>query len=289
MIIKKIILICFFAAFCSCQDYGELKKIGSLKTRSLAEISGIVTFKGDSLIYAIADHSNPNFIYGLDKTGEIQREIVVANAPNEDWEDLASDDMGNLYISDTGNNENDRKDQFIYIIKDFKNSVKKTDTLTASKIAFTLSDQKEYPPSLKELNFDIEALIYKDNYLYMFTRNRSRNFNGLTKLYKLPAREGTYEAQLLDSYTVCDDINTCAITGAALSPDGKIIILLTSDKILKLTNFTGEQFFSGDVTNLPFGYRSSKEGVTFKDDSTLYIVDEIRAQTGGNIYEFKLN
>ncbi|WP_028375890.1 hypothetical protein [Leeuwenhoekiella sp. MAR_2009_132] len=285
--IKYILVTLLLVSFTSCQNYGELTKIGSL-TRDLAEVSGIATFSNDSLIYAIADHGNPNSIYGITKTGEIRREIVIKNAPNEDWEDLATDYAGNLYISDTGNNENDRKDQFIYILDNFKNSIKNSDTLSASKIVFTLSDQKEYPPNLRDLNFDIEALIYKDAYLYMFTRNRSRNFDGITKLYKLPAREGAYEAQLIAKYTVCDNLETCAITGAALSPNGKTLILLTSSKVIKFSGFKNDNFFSGYVESIPFGNTSRKEGVTFKNDSTLYVVDEIRAQTGGNLYEFNL-
>ncbi len=287
MMLKKLFALCILASLIGCQDFGELNKIGSL-TRSLSEVSGIATFNNDSLIYAIADHGNPNTIYGINTRGKVMREIIIKNAPNEDWEDLATDYDGNLYISDTGNNENDRADQFIYILDDFKNSISKADTLNASKITFTLSDQVNYPPNLSDLNFDIEALIYKESYLYMFTRNRSRNFDGVTKVYKLPARPGDFEAQLIDSYTVCDNLETCAVTGASLSPSGKTLILLTADKVLKFTGFEDEKFFSGYVQSIPFGNTSLKEGVTFKNDSILYVVDEIRAQTGGNLYEFNL-
>mgnify|MGYP000044099926 FL=1 len=103
-----------FALFLiSCQDYGQLEMKGSLE-RTLAEVSGLALFEGDTLIYTATDHGNPNIIYGLDTSGNIVRELKISNAPNEDWEDLANDAKGTLYISDTGNNENDREDQFIY-------------------------------------------------------------------------------------------------------------------------------------------------------------------------------
>lgn len=271
----------------SCQDYGNLDKKGGL-SRNLAEVSGLAIFKNDTLIYTAADHGNPNYIYGLDSSGNIQREIVISNALNEDWEDLTTDPNGTLYISDTGNNENEREDQFIYIVENFASLVATSDTLQAKRLTFTLSDQKDYPPDLNNLNFDIEALLYKDGSLYMFTRNRSRHFDGTTKVYKLPARPGTYQAQLIDQYVVCDNLNTCAVTGVALSPKGDRIALLTSDKILMLSEFKGENFFSGKIKTYDLDYTSPKEGIAFKNDSTLYIVDERRAQTGGNLYEYSL-
>jgi len=273
---------------CSCQDYGKLEKKGDLD-RSLAEISGLAVFSNDSLIYTATDHGNPNSIYGLNPSGNIIREITISNAPNEDWEDLTKDSNGTLYISDTGNNENDREDQFIYIIPNFANLAQQRESLKAQKITFTLSDQENYPPSLKNLYFDLEALIYKDDNLYMFTRNRSRNFDGITKVYKLPALPGTFEAELIDEYYVCDDLNTCAITGADISADGSKIALLTTNKVLILSDFDGERFFSGNIKTYDLGYNSQKEGVSFKNDSTLYLVDERRAQTGGNFYEFSLD
>ena len=277
----------FALFFISCQDYGQLEMKGSLERR-LAEVSGLALFEGDTLIYTATDHGNPNIIYGLDTSGNIVRELKISNAPNEDWEDLANDAEGTLYISDTGNNENDREDQFIYIIRNFNELPHDATSATAERLTFTLSDQEDYPPDLKNLNFDIESLIYKEEYLYLFTRNRSRNFDGVTKVYKLPALPGNFEAELIDEYYVCDDLNTCAITGAAISSDGKTIALLTTNKVLLLSNFKEEKFFSGDITTYETGYNSQKEGVAFKNDSTLYLVDERRAQTGGNLYEFSL-
>ena len=285
---KTIFYFALILSICSCQDYGNLDKKGGL-ARNLAEVSGLALFENDTLIYTATDHGNPNHIYGLDGSGNIQREIVISNAPNEDWEDLTTDPKGTLYISDTGNNENEREDQFIYIIQNFASLAASRDTLQAKRITFKLSDQKDYPPDLNNLNFDIAALLYKDENLYMFTRNRSRHFDGITKVYKLPARPGNYQAQLIDQYFVCDDLNTCAITGVTMSPKGDRIALLTSDKVIMLSQFEGENFFSGKIETYDLDYTSPKEGIAFKNDSTLYIVDERRAQTGGNLYEYSLN
>ncbi|MEH6406446.1 MAG: hypothetical protein V7767_04125 [Leeuwenhoekiella sp.] len=277
-------LLCFFG----CQQYGDINKVANL-SRSLAEISGIEHFKNSELIYGIADHANPNEVYAIDSTGLIKQEIIVANATNEDWEDLASDGKNRLFIGDFGNNDNDRREQAIYTITNIVNLQKEVDTAYAKKTTFTLSDQEKYPAALKDRNYDIEAFIYRDESLYLFTRNRNRNFDGTTKVYKLPAREGAFEAKLITTYKICDDLEDCFITGATQSADGKDILLLTYDKVVKLSDFEKDDFFGGKIIEYDLNHTSKKEGICYKDENTVYLVDERRAQTGGNLYTFPLN
>ncbi len=284
---KKVLFGLTLLLLLSCQDYGNIDKRANL-SRSLSEISGLASFENSPLFYAIADHGNPNYVFAIDSTGFIAQEIVVANATNEDWEDVATDGKNRLFIGDFGNNENDRKEQAIYTIENFLSYKKDVDTAFAQKTTFTLSDQENYPPDLKDRNYDIEAFIFKDENLFLFTRNRSRNFDGTTKVYKLPAKPGTYEAQLITSYKICGDENNCFVTGATLAPDGKTILLLTFNKIFRLSGYTGDQFFKGKVEALPLNYSSQKEGICFKGNNIVYIVDERRAQKGGNLYTYKI-
>ena len=44
----------------------------------------------------------------------------------------------------------------------------------------------------------------------------------------------------------------------------------------------------GNIHTIDLEHTSQKEGVTFKEDNTLYITDERRKKTGGNLYEFTL-
>jgi hypothetical protein len=54
----------------------------------------------------VADYCNPNIFYGLNDAGEILKEILVANAKNEDWQDLTTDGTKSLFIGDFSNNDN---------------------------------------------------------------------------------------------------------------------------------------------------------------------------------------
>jgi hypothetical protein len=78
---------------------------------------------------------------------------------------------------------------------------------------------------------------------------------------------------------------TCQITGADISDDGKTIALLTADKVYLVTGFTAENFDSARIEPLDLGHNSQKEGICFKDNDTLLIVDEKTKKDGGKIYE----
>ncbi len=92
-----IIILCF-----SCQT-GNLSVIADLPN-SLKETSAVELIGNSNLIWVIEDAGNKNILYGLNTKGKIVKEIKITNAKNTDWEDLASDSLGNIYIGDFGNN-----------------------------------------------------------------------------------------------------------------------------------------------------------------------------------------
>jgi hypothetical protein len=232
----------------------------------------------------INDGGNPHRLYGLSRKGKIEKEFII-NAKNEDWEDLTSDDEGNLYIGDFGNNYSKRKDLTILKIK--HTDLQKEEDIDVERIRFYFPEQKKFPPKKKQRYFDTESFIFLNGYLYLFTRSRVSDNYGKTSLYKIPAKEGNHAAQYISSFTFCNLI-TCSITSAAISDDKKSIVLLSSDTVLHFTDFNGDDFFSGKVTQLPLDHLSQKEGVCFKNENTLYITDEKAYGTGGKLYEFKL-
>ncbi|MHA7060051.1 hypothetical protein ACWGOQ_0022680 [Aquimarina sp. M1] len=248
------------------------------------EISGIALFPNEQTMYAINDSGNSNSIFLLNLKGEIQKEIRIPNTKNEDWEDLAYDDNKNLYIGDFGNNDNDRNDLVIYRISNINSNVPQV-----AEIKFTLEDQKKFPPKKKERNFDIEAMIYTKGSIFLFSKNRSSKFEGTTKLYKIPARPGKHSAQLISSYKTCDDDKDCFVTGATINSDGSKIVLLTYNKLFVLSNFKDDQLFEGNIDKIKLHHYSQKEGICFKNDSTLLITDEGSGKSAGNLYEYHLD
>ncbi|MBT8326148.1 MAG: hypothetical protein KJP21_00410, partial [Bacteroidia bacterium] len=103
----------------------------------LNENSGMVAYSSNSF-YFINDGGNEASIYRYDTTSKIATEIIVRNASNVDWEDLAQDKSGNLYIGDFGNNDNNRTNLAIYLVG---NPELMGDTLTADTLQFVYEDQ----------------------------------------------------------------------------------------------------------------------------------------------------
>lgn len=267
------------------QEYGKLKKLHHLSDLMI-EVSGVSVIEGSNLIWMINDSGNTNVLFGYNTNGSIEREIVLDNAENIDWEDLATDASGTLYIGNFGNNKNDRKTLSIYTVSGI--STAEDTHLEAQQTEFYFEDQKEFPPKKTERNFDAKAFIKLGDYFYIFTKNRSKDFNGVTKVYKVPAKKGDFKAKLIASYSTCNDPEDCFITSATISKDNKTLVLLTYNKLFVITDFKGDDFFNGIIKTIDLEHTSQKEGVTFKEDNTLYITDERRKKTGGNLYEFTL-
>jgi hypothetical protein len=81
-----------------------LQPLGSLRHPAIREASGLVASRRHPGVFWVHnDSGNPAVLYAVERDGSLVREYPV-RAPNLDWEDLAADDSGHLYIGDIGNN-----------------------------------------------------------------------------------------------------------------------------------------------------------------------------------------
>jgi hypothetical protein len=266
---------------CHSQD---LKVVADLP-KLLKEASGAQKTMGSDLIWMVNDAGNSSEVFGLNEKGKVITSIKLKEE-NNDWEDLTSDDYGNLYIGDFGNNKNVRKNLAVLIIR--KEALIGNKPVTKGKIHFTFPDQEKFPPKKKNRYFDCEAFFYLNDNLYLFTKSRVEDEHGKTSLYKIPAKPGHYEAIKIGSYNSSCNEFTCWVTSADINHDKTKVVLLTPSGILVFNNFKGDNFFTGDVTEYNFDYITQKESVFFKDNQTLYITDEYSFGMGGNLYEFKI-
>jgi hypothetical protein len=183
----------------------------------LKEVSGFVVVKNEKVPTLLLhnDGGNDPFLYKTKGNKVINTIKFPKNIINNDWEDLTQDDKGNIYIGDFGNNLNSRKDLKIYRYNAALNQI--------DSITFTYPDQNLFPPtSQKDWNFDCEAMVYCNDSLHLFTKNRFVG-NFYTKHYILTAKPGNYIALFRDSILLKNQV----VTGAALSNDGKTLALIT--------------------------------------------------------------
>lgn len=233
------------------------------------ESSGIIALSKSGHFLTHNDAGNQPHLYEITSDGKLVNTYKL-NLPNVDWEDLAKDDKGNLYIADTGNNDNKRKELAIY--KTSLNNPSK-----AEAIRFTYADQEQYPPAKKDMNFDCEAIFWHDGNIYLISRDRGQKQT--SKIYLLPDKPGKYEAKLIGSHK----INT-QVTGADISPGADMVALISEEKLHLFSNVTNPaEFYKGKYKEVPLPGSGQTEAVTFVNKNTLIITSE-----GGNIYRYKL-
>ena len=243
----------------------------------LPEVSGLAIVSPDSLWWHNDSGAGP-VLYCTDRQGNLLKEMPLTTARNEDWEDLARDAQGRIYIGDCGNNRNQRKNLRIYIF----------DPLIglADSILFHYPDQDAFPPPPSACNFDMEGFFFFQDSLHLFSKNRLAAGNYYTKHYVIPSKPGVYTAQLRDSVLLPKRV----VTGAAVSPDGKTVALLSyffkislgfipksRTTVFILSGFPGTDFTKGQVRKkrIPHGFRPSQfEAIDFTPDGNLIIASE---------------
>jgi len=284
---KKLSLFLVSVVLLACQQQSgsDLKELYSLP-KKLKEVSGIAYFPDTDILYTLEDSGNKNAVYAINSKGKLEKTITVSNAKNVDWEDITKDKLGNIYIGDFGNNDNERKDLCIYKVA--KNQLKNDVAKAEYKVSFSYPEQTEFPPRKKEMFYDVEGFFERGGYFYLFTKNRSKGFDGTAFIYKIKNASGTQKAVKIGEFKTCNNYNHCVLTSATISPDGKKVALLSHDKVLLFKNFKGDLFHKGTQTQIELNHFSQKEAIVFKDNNTLLIADEKTNKVGGNVYEFKL-
>lgn len=274
----------FLILILSCSEKNESFIFSYKLPKELDEVSGVAFVNNQT--YVIEDHGNKNCIYHLKENGKIENEITVENVKNVDWEDLTSDVSGNLYIGDFGNNENIRKDLCIYKIK--ADQLEKNAIASESKTTFYYPEQKNFPPNEKEMFYDCESFFEWRGHFYLFTKNRSKDFDGTVLIYKVPNQPGHHKAELIDIFKTCNSKDHCVITSAAITKDGSKIALLSHSIVWVIENFKSDDFTNGEISTFNLQHDSQKEAICFKNNNMLVIMDESN-ESRGNAYDFSIN
>jgi hypothetical protein len=129
-----------------------LERVGQLDVRLIPEASGIVKSRRYPDIYWVHnDSGNAPLLFAIRGDGRIVREFRL-ELPNVDWEDIAIDDSGHLYLGDIGNNTRALPVRAIYRIDEPDPAVPTDKSLKASAASFYVLSGAN--------RFDAEGLIY---------------------------------------------------------------------------------------------------------------------------------
>jgi len=274
---------------CNPKTQSEQPKDDTLKVefslpKKLKEVSGIALSQDKKTIWAIEDQGNKNVVYGLDNNGALVSDVLVKNAENNDWEDITADSQGNIYLGDFGNNDNSR--QNLAILKLDLKDVSQRATNVIQTTNFHYEGQTEFPPKKSHWLYDCEAFVEMNGNFYLFTKNRSKGFDGTFLVFQIPNKEGDFEAKLIGKLKLQGGYSDAAITSATINRTKDKIVLLSHKNIHVLSGFTANDFKSAKIQKISLNHNSQKEAIVFLDDKTLLIVDEKDKSTGGNSYKF---
>jgi hypothetical protein len=134
-----------------------LQPLGTLKHPPIREASGIVASRRHPGVFWVHnDSGNPAVLFAVARDGTLVREYPV-RAPNLDWEDLAADDSGHLYIGDIGNNNGRLPLRVIYRLDEpDPNPAPSQDQHPAEPLPVTGTWYYRFPPGNR---FDAEGLF----------------------------------------------------------------------------------------------------------------------------------
>ena len=225
----------------------------------------------ENVYWTLNDSGDEARIFPFTKDGKVLRAkwykeeagVYIPDAVNIDWEDMTTDDQGNIYIGACGNNDNMRRDLAIYIIKDpFPASTSKTRVFRT--INFYYPEQTEFPADPN--NFDCEAIFWARDNLYLLTKHQA---DSKTCLYRFDKMElfknnpvtkiGTFEIGGM-------------VTAAEASNDGNKLAVLTYNSVWLFESET-DDYFNGKISWLPINAKQC-EAICFDDDETLLITNE---------------
>ncbi len=199
-----------------------------------------------------------------------QSGVLIGDAINVDWEDIAVNDQNEVIVADFGNNRNDRRDLVLYYVDE--PSALAARTTVKRKVFFCYPDQPQIPAPEDDFNYDSEAIYTLGNRVYILTKHRSDHE---TRLYRLDRDEPfvTNPLTLVDRFDIHGQV-----VGADASPDGKRVVVITYDAIwLFDLEPDDDNLFRGAIRWLPYE-AAQVEAVCFADDNTLLLADEETAE-----------
>ena len=280
-------------------ERSQLRTIGQVQHPPINEMSGIVRSRWQENVWWVHNDSGDEpRLFAIDSTGAVHVApwhagdyasgagadtsdkpvwpgVQLGAVAHIDYEDVAVEDSM-LYLGDTGNNGNARRDLGIYMLREPFYHDRRTRPVTHLPIAYP--DQEAFPA--QEWHFDAESLFVDDETLYVLTKHREGQQIGAleegTKLYRLD----TEHANRVNVLTKIDEhASIPPPTGAALSPSGDrlAVVSYTSVWIFPRPD-EGDRWLSTSPRriSLPPDQSKQMEAVTWDDARTLRLANEQR-------------
>lgn len=267
----------------------ELALVGTLADDGpIPESSGVaVSRRFPDILWTHNDSGHEPLVYAIRPSGKVVARFRLAGARLEDWEDIALGPCPDavredcLFVGELGDNLERRPSGIIYVVREPDPS-----TVAAGEIRTV--EARAVSVRLTDRPHDVEAvLVGPDGTVHLVTKGRTPPI----RRYEIPR-----DAMLRDTVAVTpvQEIPIAPVrmmgrwvTGGAISPDGRRIVLRTYTELYFLEpGPDGVWALDGPACWLgptePQG-----EAVDFLDHRTLILTSESRPATDGTIYRVR--
>jgi hypothetical protein len=188
--------------------------VGRIDDQRIVECSGIAASRRyPGIFWVHNDSGHPAVLFAVKDTGEVIAEVPVEGAANIDWEDIAADAAGHLYLADTGNNFGMFPVRSVYQLTEpdpYASPVQPARVVRRYKYTFPAE------------RFDAEGLYVCGDHVYVVSKPRGRR----AAIYRLdPVADDRYQPV---------EVTSLAFgwaTAADLSPDGKRLAVCTETSV----------------------------------------------------------
>ncbi len=246
-------------------------RLSEIQDRKIRESSGLArsrTYQG--VYWTHNDSGDTARFFAINDSGSLLAEFTVTGAGQIDWEDIAIDDAGFLYLGDFGNNGNDRDDLVVYRVAEPDPASGGGSVPLERPIPFSYADQERLGDR-RRMNFDGEALFWRSGALYLFTKHRS---DAATQLYRLdPDATSPQRLSPIARFELSGGADGFLgnTTAADLSPDGRRLALLTYRGIFLFEWESGAALPTGPVAVLPLdiGVTQQAESISWDGDALI--------------------
>jgi hypothetical protein len=236
---------------------------------AISESSGLVRSRTHpDVFWTHNDSGDRARIFAIDGRGHLLAEFAVAGAANVDWEDIAIDDSGHLYLGDFGNNGNARRDLAVHRVREPHPGTPERTVGVDRTLRFRYADQVEFPDPARR--FDAEAMLWWKGALYVFTKQRRDTH---TRVYRLPDLPGDGERALEPLADIDLGGETSALfgntTAADIRPDGRLVALLTYRAVFLYERRGPHPVPEGPVARIALDPRRTRqvEGIAWDGDA----------------------
>ena len=194
-----------------CRVPAGVQCLGKITEPALHECSGVaVSRRYADVFWVHNDSKNPEALYAITRTGALIGKWRVTGRRFFDLEDIALDDAGNLFLADIGNNHIRRRTVNVHRVKEPDPTKREED------VAIEYSWRLQYPNGSR----NAESLFLLGTNGFLVTKRQTNS----AEVYRFPLTPTT---SIVTLELVAELSIGTFIKGAAVSPDGKVLALVS--------------------------------------------------------------